>query len=96
MATAKERNQEAVTRAMSAYRDYLDNGEKGGLLCEKYGVGHARIYTLIQKGRRLSTPYHHWTYGLLTDEELQDLDHIKDWVEFLADNIDAPKSKKSG
>ena len=92
MATAKERNEIATTRAMNAYRDYVDNGKKPGLLCEKYGVGYARIYTLIQKGERLSTPKHHRTYGLLTDEELEDLNHIKDWLEFLAAvNIDAPK-----
>ena len=84
MATAKERNEIATTRAMNAYRDYIDNGKKPGLLCEKYGVGYARIWTLIQKGKRLSTPKHHWTYGLLTDEELKDLNHIEDWPEFLA------------
>ena len=93
MATAKERNEIATTRAMNAYRDYVDNGKKPGLLREKYGVGYARIYTLIQKGERLSTPKYHRTYGLLTNEELEDLNHIKDWLEFLAAvNIDAPKS----
>jgi len=83
MATAKERNEVATTRAMNAYRDYIDNGKKPGLLCEKYGVGYARIYTLIQKGERLSTPKHHQTYGFLTTEELTDLNYIKDWLEFL-------------
>lgn len=83
MATAKERNEIATTRATNAYRDFLDNGKQALMLREKYGVGYARIYTLVEKGRRLSTPVHHWTYGVLTSEELADLNHIKDWPEFL-------------
>lgn len=72
---------------MSAYQDYINNGKRLGLLREKYGVGYTRMRQLVERGRRLSTDTHHWTYGLLTDEELRDLDHIKDWIDFLSKSV---------
>jgi hypothetical protein len=104
MATAKKISEVATLRAMSAYMDLRANNNRIAVivegvrtkdLTEKYGVGDVRVRQLASKGERLCNPVHHWTYGLLTKKELRDLNHIGDWLEFLAstDNIDAPKLK---
>jgi hypothetical protein len=80
MATAKEISDTARVRAMSAYKDWLEGGRSPKELQARYGVGHARMWQLIQKGERLSTPTRHWSYGTLTDNEAKELAPCKDWL----------------
>jgi len=80
MATAKEVSDTARVRAMSAYKDWLEGGRSPKELQTKYGVGSARMYQLIHKGERLSTPTRHWSYGTLTDNEAKELAPGKDWL----------------
>ena len=98
MGTAKDyvaRDRASSERAMKAYWDHVDNQNRPHAervdLRKKYGVGYVRLQEILMTGKRLATQNHHWTYGLLTDEELRELSEIKDWVEFLSDNIETPK-----
>ena len=84
MATAKEISDTARVRAKSAYKDWLEGGRSPKELQMKYGVGSARMYQLIHKGERLSTPARHWSYGTLTDTEAKELAPCKDWLTVLA------------
>jgi hypothetical protein len=78
----------ADIRAMSAYCELQESGGRvGPELKEKYGVGDNRIRQLAMKGWRLCNPLHHWTYGILTDEELKDLAYISDWPKFLTEEL---------
>jgi hypothetical protein len=86
MATAKEVSDTARVRAMSAYKDWLEGGRSPKELQTKYGVGSARMYQLIHKGERLSTPTQHWSYGTLTDNEMKALAPCKDWLTVLAED----------
>lgn len=89
------RDRTSCERALKAYWDYVDNQNRPRAervdLRKKYGVGYVRLRELVMKGKRLATQNHHWTYGQLTSEELKELSEIKDWVEFLSDNIETPK-----
>ncbi len=85
MATAKELSDTARIRAMSAYRDWLEGGMSPAELRAKYSVGRERMRQLIQKGRRLSTPTRHWSYGTLTSTELRGLAPLKDWLQELSE-----------
>ena len=102
MVTAKEaqlvvRDRAACERALNAYWDHMDNRNRPASqredLRKKYGVGHVRLRELILRGKGLASTKHHWTCGLLTAEELKELNEIKDWIEFLSDNMDTPKSE---
>lgn len=86
MATAKEISDTARERAMSVYRDWLENGKRAGLLREKYGVGYSRIGQLVRKGERLCTPTRHWSYGTLHKAELVELTPMRAFLERVAEN----------
>jgi len=84
MATAKELSDTARIRAMSAYRDWLEGGMSPAELRAKYSVGRERMRQLIQKGRRLSTPTRHWSYGTLTSKEARDMQPMREFLEGVA------------
>lgn len=86
MATAKEISDTARERAMGAYRDWLSGEYTPDMLRKKYGVGYSRVYQLINKGRRLSTPTRHWSYGILHKAELVELAPMRALLERVAEN----------
>jgi hypothetical protein len=80
MATAKEISDAATTRAINVYTDITNGKYSPKELREKYGVGYTRIRQLYTKGERLCRPTHHWTYGILLDQELIRLEPLKSFL----------------
>ncbi len=84
MVTAREISDASTIRAINVYTDITDGKYSPKELREKYGVGYTRIRQLYAKGKRLCTPEHHWTYGILLKRELTRLEPLKPFLEELA------------
>ena len=92
MATAREAHMRRMARLMEVGRMHLD-GKTVKQIAEHYNFSPSYARMLVEQFERATTPQGVGKLSrYMADAEAKELEHIKDWLEFLAAvNIDAPK-----